>query len=111
MAAIAPGWNSVEAAAKWHRGFEIAGFVALGLLLLFEILSYVYGNRKDTLLRVEQKRSSDRQQQHDAQIEADREQERSDLKKKWMRRGRMPMKPGGLRTQRSNTSKRLNTGH
>jgi hypothetical protein len=54
MALILPGWNSVEAAAKWHRGFEIAGFVALGLLLLFEVLSYVYGNRKDVLLLAQQ---------------------------------------------------------
>src|SRR5260370_36668487 len=49
MALLLPGWNSVEAASKWHRGFEIAGFVALGLLLLFEVLAYRYGNRRDSL--------------------------------------------------------------
>jgi hypothetical protein len=82
MADIIPGWNSVEAAARWHRGFEIAGFIALGLLLLFEILSYVYGNRKDTLLRIQQGRSADQQQQRDQQVEGERERERSDLKAK-----------------------------
>jgi len=30
MAAILPGWHSLEGAAKWHRVFEIAGFGALG---------------------------------------------------------------------------------
>jgi hypothetical protein len=44
-----PGWGSVEAAARWHRGFEIAGFLALGLLLLCEVLAYIYGNHRDTL--------------------------------------------------------------
>lgn len=49
-ASIFPGWDSVEAATKWHRWFEIAGFIALGLLLIFEIISYIYGSRKDILL-------------------------------------------------------------
>jgi len=45
-----PGWDSIEAAARWHRVFEIAGFIALGLLLLFEVIAYIYGNRKDILV-------------------------------------------------------------
>lgn len=45
-----PGWDSIDAAARWHKGFEIAGFIALGLLLLFEVLAYLYSNRKDTLV-------------------------------------------------------------
>jgi hypothetical protein len=49
MATSLPGWQSLGGATKWHRGFEIAGFWALGLLLLFEILAYVYGNRRDSL--------------------------------------------------------------
>ena len=54
MASILPGWNSVETTARLHRGFEIAGFVALGLLLAFEILAYIYGNRKDALALAQQ---------------------------------------------------------
>jgi hypothetical protein len=50
MAVMLPGWNSIESVTRWHRGFEIAGFIALGLLLLFEVLTYVYGNRKDALI-------------------------------------------------------------
>jgi hypothetical protein len=64
MASIIPGWNSIEGATRWHRGFEIVGFVALGLLLLFEVLAYIYGNRKDTLIfdastRTEQERQDE----------------------------------------------------
>ena len=56
-----PGWNSVEGAARWHRSCEIAGCVALALLLIFEILAYKYGNRKDALLHEQDARiASDR---------------------------------------------------
>jgi hypothetical protein len=54
MAVTLPGWNSIESVTRWHRGFEIAGFIALGLLLLFEVLTYIYGNRKDVLAAVQQ---------------------------------------------------------
>ena len=54
MTGILPGWNSIESATRWHKGFEIAGFVALGLLLLFEVLAYIYGTRKDTLSSAQQ---------------------------------------------------------
>jgi hypothetical protein len=53
MATILPGWSSVEAAARWHKTFEIAGFAALGLLLLFEVLAYIYGSRRDALAEAE----------------------------------------------------------
>jgi septal ring factor EnvC (AmiA/AmiB activator) len=64
MALTFPGWNSIEAAARYHRGFEIAGFVALALLLLFEVLAYAYGNRKDAIaIEVEQAATSERSRQ------------------------------------------------
>jgi len=71
-----PGWNSIDAAARWHRGFEIAGFVALGLLLLFEVIAYVYGNRKDVLVaaaeqvaaRAGASQNEEANQQRDAEI-------------------------------------------
>jgi hypothetical protein len=43
------GWNSLESVSTIHRGLEIAGFVFLGLLLVSEVLAFVYGNRKDVL--------------------------------------------------------------
>ena len=45
-----PGWNSIEGAAKWGDIFFWAGFVFLALLAGCEVLSKVYGWRKDTLI-------------------------------------------------------------
>jgi hypothetical protein len=47
-----PGWNSIEGAAKWGDIFFWAGFALLILLAGCEILSKVYGWRKDTLIAV-----------------------------------------------------------
>lgn len=45
-----PGWNSIEGAAKWGDIFFWAGFAFLVLLVGCEVLSKVYGWRKDTLI-------------------------------------------------------------
>jgi hypothetical protein len=45
-----PGWNSIEGAAKWGDVFFWTGFAFLVLLAGCEILSKVYGWRKDTLI-------------------------------------------------------------
>jgi hypothetical protein len=45
-----PGWNSIEGAAKWGDIFFWAGFAFLVLLAGSEILSKVYGWRKDALI-------------------------------------------------------------
>jgi hypothetical protein len=45
-----PGWNSIEGAAKWADIFFWVGFALLVLLAGCEILSKVYGWRKDTLV-------------------------------------------------------------
>jgi hypothetical protein len=45
-----PGWNSIEGAAKWGDIFFWAGFALLVLLAGCEVLSKVYGWRKDTLI-------------------------------------------------------------
>jgi hypothetical protein len=45
-----PGWNSIEGAAKWGDIFFWTGFAFLVLLAGCEILSKVYGWRKDTLI-------------------------------------------------------------
>jgi hypothetical protein len=73
MAVTLPGWNSVESITRWHRGFEIAGFIALGLLLLFEILTYIYGNRKDALLAAQQLTPTQWTQQQEKQQKANDE--------------------------------------
>ena len=45
-----PGWNSIEGAAKWGDLFFWAGFAFLVLLAGCEVLSKVYGWRKDALV-------------------------------------------------------------
>jgi hypothetical protein len=45
-----PGWNSIEGAAKWGDIFFWAGLAFLVLLAGSEVLSKVYGWRKDTLI-------------------------------------------------------------
>ena len=45
-----PGWNSIEGAAKWGDIFFWAGFALLVLLAGCEVLSKVYGWRKDNLV-------------------------------------------------------------
>jgi hypothetical protein len=82
-----PGWNSIEGAAKWGDIFFWAGFAFLVLLAGCEILSKVYGWRKDTLIAMrgdligvaEHSRTKqtdqeriEAQERHDAQIAAAR---------------------------------------
>src|SRR3974390_3042530 len=45
-----PGWNSIEGVAKWGDIFFWAVFSFLCLLVGCEVLSKVYGWRKDTLI-------------------------------------------------------------
>src|ERR1700674_5097536 len=70
-----PGWDSVEAAARWYRRFEIAGFVALGLLLMFEVIAYVYGNRKDVLTAAAEQAASGERSSRDEQANQQRNAE------------------------------------
>jgi hypothetical protein len=49
-----PGWNSIEGAAKWGDIFFWTGFALLALLAGCEILSKVYGWRKDTLIAMQE---------------------------------------------------------
>ncbi len=82
-----PGWNSIEGAAKWGDILFWAGFACLVLLASCEILSKVYGWRKDTLIAMrddligvaENSRTKqtdqeriEAQERHDAQIAAAR---------------------------------------
>ena len=56
---IFPGWDSIAAVAKIHRFFEIGEIVCLGLLVLFEAFTYVYGRRLEVLSAAAQKQILD----------------------------------------------------
>ena len=45
-----PGWDSLESAAAYAKWFTYAGFAALFLLGVCEILAHVYSTREKTLL-------------------------------------------------------------
>jgi len=67
-----PGWNSIEGAAKWGDIFFWAGFALLVLLAGCEILSKVYGWRKDTLIAMRADLSAVAQDVHIQPKEQDR---------------------------------------
>jgi hypothetical protein len=47
---LLPGWNSVETTTRLHDFFEIAGIVFLALLVVAEVLAYMYGHQRDWLI-------------------------------------------------------------
>jgi hypothetical protein len=67
-----PGWNSIEGAAKWGDIFFWAGFALLVLLAGCEILSKVYGWRKDTLIAMRENLISVAQDIRTKQTDQDR---------------------------------------
>jgi hypothetical protein len=67
-----PGWNSIEGAAKWGDIFFWAGFALLVLLAGCEILSKVYGWRKDTLIAIRENLISVAQDIRPKQTDQDR---------------------------------------
>ena len=44
-----PGWTSLNTVGRLADFFQIAGLIALALLVVFEVLTFVYGHRRDTL--------------------------------------------------------------
>lgn len=51
-----PGWDNIDAVSRLVKFFTIAGFASLFLLGVFEVLGYLYSNRKDDLIHAEQVR-------------------------------------------------------
>jgi hypothetical protein len=45
-----PGWDSLETVKTFNFSLHIAGLVFIALLALSEILAFVYGERRDTLI-------------------------------------------------------------
>jgi hypothetical protein len=65
-----PGWDSPETAHFYTRVFTILGFVSLGLLVVFEVLAYIYDGRRYTLLEVAAQQAVQEQREKDKQREA-----------------------------------------
>jgi hypothetical protein len=72
--ALLPGWDAANSVSGYHKFFEVAGIVCLGVLVIFEALAYVYGHRKDELTDAAQAAKEAQARalvtQHDKQISA-----------------------------------------
>ena len=62
---VLPGWNSADSASWWGSLFTVLGFVCLGLLVVFEVLAFAYGNRRDSLLGMAAKTAAEEQRSKD----------------------------------------------
>jgi hypothetical protein len=49
VANMLPGWNSLNSVERLADFFQIAGLIALALLVVLDVLAFVYGHRRDTL--------------------------------------------------------------
>src|SRR5271155_5809176 len=75
-----PGWNSIETVSRLAKIFTIAGFISLFLLGAFEILAYVYGNRKDALGAIAGQNAAASRSREDEQAEQKRSADIADAK-------------------------------
>jgi hypothetical protein len=46
-----PGWESVDRVTAFSNAFTVLGLVALAFLVVFDVLAYAYGHRRDVLLQ------------------------------------------------------------
>jgi len=75
-----PGWNSIETVSRLAKIFTIAGFISLFLLGAFEVLAYVYGNRKDALGAIAGQNAAASRSREDEQAEQKRSADIADAK-------------------------------
>jgi hypothetical protein len=54
-----PGWESIETVSRFSKWFTVLGLVSLFFVALFDILAWVYSNRKDALTERENSRVQD----------------------------------------------------
>jgi len=47
---LLPGWDSVERVTKFAHAYELLGLISLALLVAFDVLTFAYNQRKDTLI-------------------------------------------------------------
>ena len=59
-----PGWQSPESAEAYAKFFKYAGYLALFLLFVFEVVADVYSNHREALLAKLAQRSLSTAQQH-----------------------------------------------
>lgn len=60
-----PGWDSLSTVTRYHNWAEMAGIVAVAVLVVAEVVSYQYGQRKDALTEQQQTATN---QHHDEEM-------------------------------------------
>ena len=49
-----PGWDSLPTVTRYHNWAEMAGIIAVAVLVIAEVIQYKYGHRRDDLIAREQ---------------------------------------------------------
>jgi hypothetical protein len=77
---LAPGWNSIDSVTKIQNILWWTGWIFFALVLIFEVASHLYGNRRDKLLddAAAQRQSDDKAKEGQHQSEVDSLKARSD---------------------------------
>lgn len=60
-----PGWDSLPAVTRYHNWAEMAGIIAVAVLVVAEVIQYKYGHRRDDLITLEQTATN---QRHDEEL-------------------------------------------
>jgi hypothetical protein len=63
-----PGWDSLPAVSRYHNWAEMAGIIAVAFLVVFEVITYQYGHRKDELTGQEQTATNSRHDEEMARL-------------------------------------------
>lgn len=79
---ILPGWDSLEMVQRLSKFFTIAGFVSLFFLGVFEVLAYIYGNRREDLLSLAQSAAAQQRWQQQEKEKQEKDNQLAEMKKK-----------------------------
>ena len=66
-----PGWDSLPAVTRYHNWAEIAGIIAVAVLVVAEIIQFKYGHRRDDLIAQEQTATNQRHDEEMARLHLD----------------------------------------
>jgi hypothetical protein len=66
---VLPDWGSVESTAAYSRWFAISGLIALAFVVVFDVLAFIYAERKDVLISAEAHRKAEEDRRARIQIE------------------------------------------
>ena len=66
-----PGWDPLPAVTRYHNWAEMAGIIAVAVLVVAEIIQFKYGHRRDDLIAQEQTATNQRHDEEMARLHLD----------------------------------------